>query len=166
MKKVRLTKGFVALVDNHDYWLVARYKWQTSGPKKNGTPYARTSLPRLPNGFRPTISMHRMILGCPTKRVDHENGNGIDNRRRNLRLATNGQNQANRRIITPHSSRFKGVRWDKRVGMWRARIGHDGKKIELGYFEDEVAAARAYNKRAVKKFGRFAALNHVKGRKA
>ncbi len=106
-----------------------------------------------------------MILGCPTEPVDHENGNGIDNRRANMRLGTSSQNGANRRTVTPHSSRFKGVCWDKRRGMWRARIGYDGKKIGIGWFEDEVEAARAYNKKAVEKFGRFAALNHVPKRK-
>lgn len=98
-------------------------------------------------------------MGCPTKQVDHENGNGLDNRRRNLRLATNSQNQANRRIITSHSSRFKGVCWDKRRGLWRARVGYDGEKIDIGWFEGEVEAHRAYNKKAVELFGSFASGN-------
>jgi hypothetical protein len=108
--------------------------------------------------------MHHFILGEKT-RVDHHDGNSLNNRRGNLRIATQSQNRAN--IGKPsgnHSSRYKGVAWNKGKsatgGGWRAQIGFDYKKIHLGCFKDEVDAATAYNFKAFELFGEFARFNH------
>ncbi len=93
--------------------------------------------------------------------MDHANHDQLDNQRANLRRCTNSQNMANRRKQPGCSSRFKGVHWYKRVGKWRANIEVDGRKYALGYFDDEIEAARAYNVAAIEHFKEFALPNSV-----
>ena len=90
------------------------------------------------------------------------NGNSLDNRRCNLRLCTNSQNQQNQ---TPQggSSEFKGVYWRKRDKKWCAGIGHNGKQYYLGLFANEIDAARAYDAAARERFGDFSRANFPKG---
>lgn len=95
--------------------------------------------------------------------IDHKNGNGLDNRRSNLRFCTNAQNQHNQRKWgsrsgKPLSSRYKGVSWHRR-GHWRAKIQAQGKRRYLGQFQSEEAAARAYDRAARELHGEFAVLN-------
>ncbi len=105
--------------------------------------------------------MHREVMGVEDARyVDHRNHNGLDNRRSNLRIATWAENCWNKRKpISGSSSQFKGVMWDKRRSQWQVQIGHNGKKIFIGYFDDEQEAARAYDAKAKELYGEFAALN-------
>jgi hypothetical protein len=91
--------------------------------------------------------------------VDHINGNGLDNRRANLRLATSAQNNYNRRITSRRTSKYKGVDYHASKRAYRARITVDKKKIFLGHFPDESSAARAYDVAAKKHHKEFAALN-------
>lgn len=91
--------------------------------------------------------------------VDHFNHNGLDNRRVNLRICTNSQNQMNRKPNKNSRSKFKGIRLHKRGQVWEARIMLDGKSLYLGGFKKEIDAARAYNKAALEIFGEFAYLN-------
>ncbi len=93
--------------------------------------------------------------------VDHINGNRLDNRKCNLRLATRSQNLQNSRKRTGCSSRFKGVNWLGQNKRWRARIKVFGKEIALGCFISELEAAEAYNKAAKEHFGDFAKLNEI-----
>ena len=96
----------------------------------------------------------------PRWQIDHINGDRHDNRIANLREATNAQNQMNRRKRDSRTtSRFKGVSWAKRERRWRSCIVKAGRQSSLGYFRDEIAAARAYNAAARKMFGVFASLN-------
>jgi hypothetical protein len=105
--------------------------------------------------------MHRAVMGVEDKRyVDHQNHNGLDNRRKNLRIATWEENCWNKRKPNTNSSSiYKGVMWDKRRGNWQVMIGYKGKKIFIGYFDDEQEAARAYDAKAKELYGEFAALN-------
>lgn len=152
--------GRVALVDDADYDLVSRYKWhvheQDRGPGRRPMgPYARAGIYRPSDRRTVMILMHILITGIHTG-IDHANGNGLDNRRENLRPAGQRLNMANTRPIVGKSSRFKGVRLHE--GKWDARI-RIGRSVYLGKFDDEEAAARAYDAAALAAWGEFARLN-------
>ena len=91
--------------------------------------------------------------------TDHRNGNGLDNRRANLRICTLSENRMSSRKREGCSSQYKGIAWDKYRQKWQAYINVDGKRQHLGRFEDEREAARAYDQAAKKRFGNFARLN-------
>lgn len=143
-----LTKGKFALVDELDYPILKMYKWHYA----NWGNHAKTKI----NGTEKFL--HHFILGdIPKgKEVDHINGNGLDNRRENLRIVTHHQNQMNRR---GHSKLgVKGVIFTK-YGKFRARIKFLGKDISLGNFETLDKASQVYNQKAQELFGEFARLN-------
>ncbi len=101
--------------------------------------------------------MHTLITGL--RKVDHANGDGLDNRRRNLRDGSGGVNERNARKRHDGSSQYKGVSWDSSRQAWRARIQLNGKQSFLGHFDDETAAALAYDAAAQDLFGDCAVLN-------
>lgn len=104
--------------------------------------------------------MHRLILNAPKGiKVDHQDGDGLNNQRRNIRLATNAQNSMNQKPRVKTSSKYKGVSLDKRHGTWKSQIGKNGAIIWLGQFRSEVEAAKAYDRAAREMFGEFACLN-------
>lgn len=108
--------------------------------------------------------MHRFLMSAPEGvMVDHRNGDKLDNRRENLRLCSNSQNQANRRVTTG-KSKFKGVVWQRRKignGFWKAQITVNKKVMYLGAFKTDLDAAKAYNEAALLNFGDFAHLNDL-----
>lgn len=105
---------------------------------------------------------HREILGFPTGEIDHKNGDGLDNRRENLRVCSRLENNRNqRKSKRPLTSKYKGVSWDKKSKKWLAHISIMNKCKYLGVFSDEWEAALAYNKAAEEKFGEFACLNEI-----
>jgi hypothetical protein len=152
-RKIKLTQGKYAIVDPEDYEKLIGYPWYAA--KSPRTFYAR----RYENGK--TIKMHRQIMNPPPGLfVDHENHNGLDNRKANLKIATPTENARNRRPKSGKSgSIYKGVRRNKKLNKWRAVICYNGKYIHLGYFDDEKQAAKAYDEAAKELFGRFAFLN-------
>lgn len=161
MKEITLNLDYVALISDEDYERVVEAgPWSTK--VSHGVPmYARRSI-RKPDGIRTKQSLHRFILGLTDPRilVDHKNRYGLDNRRENLRLATVSQNGANaHKHRDGTTSRFKGVSWHRRDRKWRAQIGFEGHRVALGYFTDELSAARAYDVAARKHFGEFAKCN-------
>ncbi len=115
------------------------------------------------NGQWKRVLMHRFILGWPPhQKVDHEDNNGLNNTRENLRPATREQNKHNsgRRIYKgTRSSRFKGVCWSKAMKSWLAQITKDRQHHHLGCFENEEDAARAYDEAAKRLHGCFARTN-------
>ncbi len=151
VRHIPLTRGKFAIVDEEDFERLNRYKWHALCIR--GKWYAR----RAPGGK--AIMMHREIMKAPKdKFVDHVDGNGLNNRRCNLRLCNQQQNMQNRRPLV-RSSKFKGVWYCKRTKKWGAVIVFNGKKYHLGRFDDEIEAARAYDRKAIELFGEFAYLN-------
>ena len=107
-----------------------------------------------------TIYLHRLVMGSPKgKMVDHINGDPFDNRRENLRVATNSQNQMNSKKRFGRSSQYKGVSWNGKLGKWKAQIGVDGQDIFLGYFKQERHAAYAVDLSLPILHGEFARFN-------
>jgi len=112
--------------------------------------------------------MHREVLGLEPGdglAVDHINGNGLDNRRENLRIADKAQNQHNC-VSRMGRSHYKGVAWAGHVGMWRVRLRRRGVSFHVGYFRDEIDAALAYDLKAAELFGEFARPNFLTARRS
>lgn len=149
MKYIPLTKGYVALVSDSDYATVCKYNWHVEVTRH--TTYAATSL----NHPRRTLRLHRLIMNAPKGvEVDHKNGNGLDNRRSNLRFATRAQNSHNSRN---KRSVYKGVTRLARLKKhpWQARIMVKGRQLHLGYFKTAAQAAFAYDVIAKHEYGAF-----------
>jgi len=146
MKEIMLTQGKVALVDDDNYEWLKQFKWSTYR-KRAGLFYAKRGFRQ--NGKREWESMHRRIMKAkPGQQIDHINGNGIDNRKENLRICTQSVNQQNRHI--PRGlSMYQGVSWSEQGKKWQAQITKDRILNHLGYFEKEEDAARAYNRKAL-----------------
>jgi len=155
-KTIPLTQGKVTIVDNEDYEWLNQWKWCASANRaKHGIFYAKKTT-------KPSTYMHRIILGIGAdQQVDHINYDGLDNRRANLRACTQEQNLQHARSITPHSSKYKGVSWHKAGRKWRATIMVNKEYIHLGFFVNEKAAAKAYDKAAQKHFRDFASTNET-----
>lgn len=162
MKTIPLTRGLFALVDDEDFEYLYRFKWFVKECKHVHGPstfYAARTSSRA-SGHK-MIMMHRVILGLtPGDKldVDHINHNGLDNRRENLRVATNAQNQANYKS-NHGSSQFKGVSWHEGTSKWQAGIQKDRKSTPLGCYPTEEMAARAYDEAALAQWGEYALPN-------
>jgi len=155
-RKIPLTQGQYAKVDQIDYARIHKYKWRA---QKTVRSYNAVRV-RTINKKIIAIYMHREIL--PPRDglvVDHINNDGLDNRRANLRLATIAENNQNRRGPIGKNSRYKGVFRNNRGKTWRARIAANKKIILLGSFTSEIEAAKAYDAAARKYHGRFASPN-------
>jgi hypothetical protein len=108
--------------------------------------------------------MHRLILQVAEGQViDHVNGDGLDNRKSNLRACSHRENMRNRNKWLEYSSPFKGVFFGEEDLLWRCEIKADGERLRLGRFASEHAAARQYDRAARLMFGRFARTNEALG---
>lgn len=165
MQRVPLTQGKAALVDDEDYERVAELSWHACRDPKNGTWYAKHTRFLGKNKWK-TIQLHKFILGIEgPQRVDHRNGDGLDNQKSNLRLCTASLNGANSKIKA-HTSPYKGVDFNSVAHgkkKWRAQILVNKKKIYLGRFATPEEAARAYDASAIIHFGAFARTNQQMG---
>ena len=159
-RRIPLTQGKFAIVDPEDFERLNQYKWQAN--KGSDTFYAVRSVWDRVNKKKSTIKMHREII-CPPYPliVDHINRSGLDNRRANLRPATKSQNTINKTYKKKKGahSKYRGVTWEKSISKWKAQIRAKGNPRVIGYFDDETAAAREYDKAARKFHGEFAVLN-------
>lgn len=152
-QEIKLTNNKVAFIDEEDYDKVSKLKWYCSN--NDGKLYAV-------NKNKKVLYMHRLIMSAPDGyEVDHINGDGLDNRKVNLRLCSSSQNKYNQKLSSANTSGFKGVTWNKNKGKWQVQIGSRNKYKYLGLFEDKYNAAKAYNKEAVRLFGDFARVNII-----
>jgi hypothetical protein len=152
-KWIPLTQDKFALLDDADYELVRGHSYYFSKSKTICGGYAMRGSDDL--------LLHRIIMGLtdPEIKVDHINGDGLDNRRANLRSGTQGQNLKNRSIQKGNKSGYKGSYFDKQANKWRANISIDNKTKYIGLFDTVEETARAYDKKAKEHYGEFAKLN-------
>jgi hypothetical protein len=159
MIEIPLSQGKVSLIDDDDADRVQDYKWTLFFNPRNGKRYAKRGI-QCKGKKQQTIYLHRFLMDAPAHlHVDHINGDGLDNRRTNLRLVTPSQNQYNMKRQADTATGFKGVQFDKRKKRYYARITSCGKTYALGGHSTAEAAAHAYDAKAVELFGEFALLN-------
>lgn len=164
MKVIPITCGKFVFVDDADFDYLSKFSWQC---KKNGKNFYAQRSTWIPREKRVKVEkMHRVILGVgkiDSRHIDHINGDGLDNRRCNLRFVTHQENHFNSRKRDGCISVFKGVRWNKQKNKWYSEIWLNGKRDYLGCFVNEIDAAMAYDDAAKNRFGAFARTNEMMG---
>lgn len=161
MKKIKLTQGKFALVDDEDFERVNKLKWYASfHPKRN----VFTSIRRIGNK---TIYMHQFIMNTISKghnySIDHMDHDPLNNQKSNLRVCNNSENMRNRGRQKNNKSGAKGVCYVSERGKFKSYIKLNNKLMHLGYYNTLQEAALAYNKKALELFGEFAYLNKIEG---
>lgn len=157
-KIIPLSKGYSCIIDAEDYEKITSICKSWHAGIKNGLVYAESKVWR---GERQVaVSIHRVVMDAPSGvLVDHINHDTLDNRKSNLRLVTRQQNQCNVKPRSGNWSRFKGVCFNKRVNRWVAYINSFGRREYLGYYDDELDAARAYDAASLRLHGEYGYLN-------
>lgn len=151
---------YLVIFDDDDAEVVSKYAWNIQ-INRSGVVYARGIL--RGSDSKRKFYMHRVLMNAPMNRlVDHKNGNGLDNRKCNLRSATRRQNAFNSRPMWKY--KLKGIEFDK--GRWAARMEYHGLRISLGRFDTKEEAAKAYDLVAIKLHGEYARLNFPEQGKA
>lgn len=150
---------YEAIIDDCDSDL-AELAWYVQHDNRNPD-YVTCSTTKYIDGINVRTKMHRIILSRILNRplenhelADHEDGDGLNNLRSNLRLADSKQNSQNRRRAKDNKSGYKGVHFEK--GKWSARIMVNKKFLRLGRFNTPEEAHEAYKKAAIEHFGEFA----------
>lgn len=158
--EIKLTRGFVAIIDKEDYESVRQFKWRVT-EAYNDTFYATTWMRIKGKGRH--VYLHRFLMQSPkNKKVSFNNGNSLDCRRENLSILTNSERQLKSRLGKNNSTGYRGVSFNKAAGKYKAYIKKDKKLLYLGLFETAEEAAQTYNEKAKRLFGKFARLNEIK----
>lgn len=160
-RRIKLTRGKYAIVDVEDFEWLNKYKWHyTHYGYARRTNYKRNGKDKI----EVESYMHKMIFQAPEGMiVDHINRNGADNRKANLRAATQKQNVWNRKFKRKGGkTRYNGIRWDKNREKWQVRLAINGRRESFGYYADEKEAALAYDRVAKRYRGEYAFLNFPK----
>jgi hypothetical protein len=155
---IPISKGYVAVIDEADVALTQGRKWlanvayRPDGTVRTVYAYRR----QITNGRLRTVYLHRLIAGTPQGFLtDHIDGDGLNNRRSNLRTVSPEQNSCNQRIGIANTSGRKGVHWHKASGLWHSQIKRGGVKHSLGYFDSIDAASAAYAKASAAIHGEY-----------
>ena len=160
---IELTRGFEAIIDASDVGLIAHSNWCATPRQLSDGSLATVHVQGSDIRGR-RIALHRLIADAQSRQcVDHINGDGLDNRRANLRLCNQSLNGANRRIGVNNTSGFKGVTWNIGIKRWFVTICVAGKARYVGVYYDRLDAARAYDSAVVEAFGEFALTNEALG---
>ena len=148
-----LTKGYTAVIDAADAETVGQYAWQALVGSNGVYAYRKG----YSGGKHKNVYLHRVLMDAPADlHVDHADGEPLNNRRENLRLATRAENMRNMKRRRDNTSGVKGVNWSKHNSKWAAGIKHNGKRHFLGYFDNAEEAHAAYLQAAEELFGDFA----------
>jgi len=151
-KKIKLTGkhgiGKVTIVDSDDFEMLNKRPWHL-----NANGYVRGAVKK--DGKSTTIPIHRVIMNAQKgQEIDHKNNDKLDNRKENLRFCTRSQNNANQ-SVRGKTSKYKGVFFHKKRGKWASSFDYKW----IGYFDDEIEAAKAYDVKALERYGEFAKIN-------
>jgi hypothetical protein len=146
--------GHQVFIDEEDAWMLNTRQWKVR-VLHHGPQYVCHF--KNIKGKTQAALLHRVIMGAGCReQVDHINGNGLDNRRCNLRLCTHSENQWNRTKYKNNTSGYKGVFYHEKTNKWEAGIRKDGKRIYLGVFTDPASAHEAYKSKALELYGEYA----------
>lgn len=159
MNRVKLTQGYFALVDAQDFDRVNQFKWHVAISNNGASKHACRW--KTVRGKRKRVWMHQFITGFGKNKVDHGDGDGLNNQRYNLRRATFLKNSKNRGKYRGSESQFKGIQ--KQSHGWSAGISVRGKRQYLGFSTNPKIAAEIYDSAALKKYGEFARTNKMLG---
>jgi len=155
MKRIKLTQGQFALVDNEDFENINQYKWCAQYSKNTKSFYALRG-GKSSGGKQKKIYMHRFIIkaykGMIVDHIDHDT---LNNQKGNLRIVTKSQNAMNKRKLSNNTSGATGVIWCKRDRKWTARIGIGNQRINLGFFDDRNQAIQARKQAEEKYHGEY-----------
>jgi hypothetical protein len=160
MKLIPLTQGHFAQVDDRDFEFLSQWRWCVHIDKsRSKTYYAKRKIWK--NGTSLDVRMHRVIMEpAESYEVDHKDGNGLNNQRSNLRVATKGENQRNQRPYKKGSSKYKGVSKNKSKSKpWAAKITVNNVTQLIGTFKTEIEAAQAYDLQSTRLHGEFGYRN-------
>lgn len=147
---------FEVLIDDEDSEKVLKYKWYIAYDYSS----RNKKLSRVYTYYKGKwFSLHTFLTGYSY--CDHKDGNVLNNQKTNLRQSTHAQNSHNQSIRVTNKSGYKGVSFYKRYNKWVAHIIYNYKSVHLGYFENIIDAAKAYNEAAIKYHGEFARLNTI-----
>lgn len=156
--EISLPCGRITLIDDEDAGALSGRRWYSDVRKT--TVYVRG---RTPGQSKGGVYLHQIITD--SEKTDHKNGNGLDNRRSNLRACTQAQNCLNVGKKRAYK-RFKGVYFDSRRNKWWAQLYIGRCAFFGGYHDTEELAAKAYDALAIKHHGEFALLNYPLGGKS
>lgn len=153
MKYIELLHGLRTLVDDRDFRSLSSHKWYVS---RNGYVYRPTERHENGKAIKSADYLHRVVMGAPSGMVvDHINGNKLDNRKSNLKVVTQSENNMNAKMTSRNTSGIRGVSWSKHYQRWVPRIAVRGKEIYLGRYKTKEEAARVYEQASREYHGEY-----------